>query len=504
MTFRKIIKLLFVAQLITLSCSSNPGTDNRIQQSGPIAQPVLPDAQASSNAEQKTPSVSNPPANENKPNPTTSTDLLTAEDFTYLGSYPVSVDSQMAFGMGLTIRYVKDELRFLTASYSGSVSTKLLEFKLPNGSYGTSITGAYLTNSWDNIWFSPSVSPPNGTAPSPGSGDQYSFWWEDLGSDNGRLWTTHSTDYPDDVGSVRTKTLTVRNLNSDGTVSKLQGEYGFEGVGARAIYGGVQKIPQSFRTEFGITQPYLVGWGGYTSRMAQGLIPSLGFMAIAIPDVTTYPVDTILIPGSDFKIIADHRSGTASLDWYINPGSPITFDRGIRNANVINYYEDPLGWLDTGPPTDQPHKGSQWLNAAPDGKVRMVWGDSFYNTGNWIVGAKKQGFIAILTAAAGKAYYQMSTLHSETREAELQIFDPKDFGQVIQGKKKPWNVQPSGSKLLTADLKNQGLLFGTAGNSPTGGIAGAAYDPVTKILWLWCPGVNLGYGSLLVAYKVNS
>ena len=524
-----IIFCLFTTTLVTTSCSNNsestdhgtlPVESNVIFGGKPSAEssvkPLTPEVAAAISS-----NISPTPGPNFLPivTPTISPvipalvpiqlDLLGPDDFSYLGSYTFNADSQMTFGMGLTIRYVNSELRFLSMSYSGSVSAKLVEFKLPAGGYGTNIGGAQITNSWDNIWYlppAPGAAIPTGTVPGIGGGDQYSLWWETLSGENGRLWTTHSADYPSDAVSVETKSLAIRTLNADGTISDLKGEFGFDGVGQRAIYGGVQKIPDSFRSDNGLTQKYLLGWGGYTSRMAQGLVPSLGIMALAIPDIATYPLGNTIIPASDFKIIADHRSGTSSaVDWYIAPGAPTFFDRGVRNTNVINYYDG--GDNRANPavaPTLPAAPGAQWLSSAPDGKGRMVWGDSFYNTGNWIVGEKKQGFIAILTAAAGKAYYMHSTLNSDSRDAELQIFNPKDFGQALQGLIKPWNIQPTSTKLLSGDLKNQGLLFGLSGNSPSGGVAGAAYDPKTKTLWLWCPGVNAGYGSLLVAYKVNS
>ena len=34
--------------------------------------------------------------------------------------------------------------------------------------------------------------------------------------------------------------------------------------------------------------------------------------------------------------------------------------------------------------------------------------------------------------AKGKAFYMSSTLHNEGRHAELQIFDPNDFGKVLK------------------------------------------------------------------------
>jgi hypothetical protein len=422
--------------------------------------------------------------------PTEPTTLLAPSDFTYVGSYSVTAASQATYGMGLTSRYVNGQLRFMTIAYAGSVNADLVEFALPN-QLGQPITT--LTNRWDNIW---------SKAPNVGGGDEYGLWWEDLGNGTGRLWTTQSTDYPNDVGIFNTQAITVRTLNADGTISNLSGEYGFAGVGQRAIYGGVQPIPQSFRDQYGITQPYAVGWGGYTSRMEQGLVPSMGLMMLAIPDVTSYASGSV-IPTTDFKILADHRSGTTSTDWYAT-GTPSAFDRGQRTADVVNYFDggDPRQNPSTAPSLP-PAPGAQWLSPAPDGSGRFVWGDSFYNTGIWINGPNKSGFIAIGSFAKGKAYYANSTLNNSGRDAELQIFNPADFGKVLQGQMNPWNVQPAATKLLTNDLTPLGLLYPSSGDSPGGAVAGATFDPTTNLLYLWCPSVNGGYGCDLVVYKVN-
>ena len=404
--------------------------------------------------------------------------------------------------MGLTCRRVKGQLRFLTLSYSGSINTpsRLIEFALP-GDVGKGITT--LTNHWDDIW-SPLPHP------NVGGGDEYGFWWEDQGNDNGRLWTTHCTDYPSEAKPAGSNTgtnnpfaIAVRTLNADGTIAHLTGEYGFEGVGQRAIYGGVQPIPQWFRDEYKVAQPYAVGWGGYTSRMAQGLVPSMGLMMLAIPDVTSLPANSV-IPAKDYTILADHRSGTThTKDWYAS-GKPSSFDRGQRNADVVNYFDGG----DTRPnpksaPSDPPVADARWMSPAPDGLGRFVWGDSFYNTGCWIDGPKKGGFVVVGSFAKGKAYYMGSTLHNEGRHAELQIFEPNDFGKVLQGTMDPWNIQPVGSKLLTSDLAPLHLLYPTDGNNANGAVAGATFDPTTKMLYLWCTQVNGKYGCCLVVYKVN-
>jgi hypothetical protein len=227
----------------------------------------------------------------------------------------------------------------------------------------------------------------------------------------------------------------------------------------------------------------------------------MGLMMLAIPDVTTYKENSVL-PTRDFKILADHRSGTVAPDWYADR-KPTRFDRGRRNADVVNYYDggDKRQNPNT-PPSGPPAAGAQWLSPAPDGFGRFVWGDSYYNTGCWIDGPRKGGFVVIGSFARGKAYYQTSTLNNSGRHAELQIFDPNDFGKVLQGKLSPRKVQPAASKLLTADLAPLGLLIPSSGNNPSGAVAGATFDPVTRLLYLWCPGVNGKYGCCLAVYKV--
>ncbi|MGH7171120.1 MAG: hypothetical protein ACRELG_12650 [Gemmataceae bacterium] len=423
--------------------------------------------------------------------------LLTPSDFTFVGSYPFSADNQATFGMGLTHHRVKGQLRFLTVSYEGAVKARLIEFALPE-KVGQKI--ARLTGSWDDIW-----SP----APHPnlGGGDEYGLWMESLPGGSERLWTTHCNDYPADGTKPGQAScplaIAVRTLKSDGKISDLAGEYGFEGVGQRAIYGGIQPIPQWFRRKYDIHQPYAVGWGGCAARMAQGLVPSLGLMALAIPDPTTCAANST-IPTKDFKILSDHRSGTMhSRDWYAK-GRPTSFDRGRRNADVINYFDGgDKRQNPSSPPSDPPAARAQWQSPAPDGFGRFVWSDSYYNTGCWIDGPKKGGFITIGSFAKGKAFYMSSTLYNSGRHAELQIFDPHHFGEVLQGKKDPWAVQPVASKLLTADLTPLGLLFPNGGNNPSGAIAGATFDAKTGFLYLWCPGVNKKYGCCLVVYKVN-
>ncbi len=435
--------------------------------------------------------------------------LLSPSDVTFLGSYifdSTSQDFGVTWGMGLTGRRVNGQLRFMTFRYNNGATpvAQLIEFTVPIA-FGQTIPPT-LTR-WLDVW-----GPVYPTGPNAGGGDEYSLFWEDLGNGDdgvGRLITTHCTDYPGDgpAGVDNPFAIAVRTLNSDGSVSDVQGEWGFIGIGQRAIYGGVQPVPQSFRDKYGVPYKYIWGFGGYTSRVAQGLVPSLGLMGVMSGDVTTYPGTPL--PTTAFAIVADHRSGTvAASDWYTTPGDTSQFDRGIRNSDVVNYYDggDPRPNPST-PPTDPPFPGAQWLSPAPDGKGRYVWGDSYFGNAVWIDGPNKQGFIALGQFSKGKAYYEGSSLHADGRDCELQVFDPDHFGEVIQGTRQPWNVQPVASRLLTAEMQAFGSLLGPyGGDSPWNATAGTWFDAVDKILYTWHPGmaaVQNGYGCRLAAWAVD-
>ena len=430
--------------------------------------------------------------------------MLGAADFSYLGSYAVDNLDGLTFGSGLTLRYVEGQLRFLTFSYRTGEAAALREFALPDGSNGRGTQGnanaaiTRTTASWPDIW-SPF------TGPSAGGGDHFGLWWEARASSEGggRLWTTRAVDYPNDVQLSHSQAISVRELRADGTVTNRFGEYGFEAIGQRAIYGGVQPIPAWFAEQHRLKQRYVAGWGGYSSRLAQGLVPSLGLMMLAIPDVTGYPVNPAgsLIPATDLRILADHRSGSVmATDWYsgaANPPAAAPFDRGARTPNVINYLDGgdnrPNGST-AEPPAGLPLASAQWLSPAPDGRGRMVWNDSFNATGNWVDGDARHGFVVVLTGSAGKAWYCNSQLCDERKQVEIQVFDPQDFSAVLRATKAPWNVQPTTIKPITGD---SGLARG-------GRVAGAAFDVRTRILWLWWPGIDGAYGNRLLAYRVAS
>ena len=302
--------------------------------------------------------------------------VLTQSDLTYLGYYYDGInvgDTGYAEG-GFTHRYVGGQLRLLSWSWGGSNSVILVETSLP-GSFGGSTT---VTNQWNDAW---------GGAFSLSEGRHVGMWWEEAKS---RLWTCTAIDYPNTNKFNETLGFHVRTLNSNGTISNLRGPYGLANISNRRYYGGAQAIPAWFRSQYGITHPYCIGWGGYASLQVEGGTVSLGPTMFAIPEPTDYANNTNF-SSSQFKTIMD-CSGAFDYwpnDWY-SQGQPTIYDRGIRESNVTN---------------DPSFDGGYWTSPAPDGDGRWVWGDTNHGTGCWIDGDTKHGFLTIPTMRTGRAWY---------------------------------------------------------------------------------------------------
>lgn len=398
--------------------------------------------------------------------------LLSGSDFTYLGKY--SVDrligynfgggGELNFGCGFTTRRVAGELRFMTYGYiSGTM--RLVEFAKP-ASLGDTISTA--TNVWS------SIAPPR---------QQHGISWDEA---NSILWTTDAFDYPATTEEEQyTKSISTRVLNSNGTVSTFKGFIGLQGINGRRIYGGMCRIPSWFQTVYSVP-PYAVGFGGYTSRLAIGPI-SLGPTMYAIPDPRSYSDDTE-IPTGTFKTLMDHSSGSVPSDWY-GGGTPSTFDRGLRfTTNITNDYE-----------------AGQWLSPSPDGYGRFTWGDTCSNTACWIdndAGTRpKHGFVLVPTLGTGRVWYEGSTLNYEGKSAEIQVFNPLHFGEVVSSSRAAWNVQPVAGKDLSSNITEH-QAAGDGFYTP-GGICGASYDAADDRLYVYGNSSSVDGNSTIYVYSVG-
>jgi hypothetical protein len=383
--------------------------------------------------------------------------VLAQSDFTYLGYYDLDLGGEFSYGYGLTHRYVSSELRFLAIGHDGgSMKYRLHEIVAPtlNGTVSTSST----------IWSDPWV-----TKRGDANGQWHGLWWDESG---GRVWLTSAIDYPDDTYIHVTKALNLSVLGSGGTVTSTRGQFGLENIGARAIYGGVTPIPSWFQTAHGVG-PYAVGFGGYTSRMSQGKVPSMGLMLVAVPEPTTY-TDEDDIPASAYTILADHRSGTTQS------AAGTGYDRGRRTSGVYtNYMDNGLDYQALGrePITGTDPTGT-WNNG------RWVWTDSGLGNGAWIDLPTKHGFVLVPHLTSGDVWYQSSTIQFDGTTAEFQVFDPDGFGEVVNSTRNAYDVAPSSQWTPSwASLIPNGLT-GRDSGYPLKTVKGVSWDSTAGRLYL--------------------
>lgn len=409
--------------------------------------------------------------------PVTGRTLLGQSDITFLGSFDVNgnVHDGLAWGMGFSHRYVGNQLRFMTTAY-GSGNQMLVEFAPV--AFGSTVQTA--TKVWPGIALTPTLGP----------GARYQIWFDEVKQ---RLIKTEWIDYPgNDAEYLEKRSISSRTLNADGSFSNKRGVFGTDGLGGRAATGGMRRVPAWFRAAYGVDE-YCIGWGGYTSVMARTLMPSMGLFVATIPDPTTL-ADNQSFPASQIKILADHRSGAgAAQDWYPS-GQPTTFDRGVRNPDVINEF-DSNRW---------------WKSPAPDALGRWVWGDSNHGCGEWIdndAGTRnRHGFLTVGTFYSGRAWYEGSSLHCERRTAEIQVFNPLHLAEVKAGTRQPWNVKPVSRLDITSIMKaGCDALRGRDGNGPEGAASASTFDATTNTLYIYTSWATNSqpYNSRVYAFRVG-
>ncbi|MEZ5317190.1 MAG: hypothetical protein R2752_07285 [Vicinamibacterales bacterium] len=372
--------------------------------------------------------------------------LIQPSDFAYLGYYDVQTSGEdTTYSQGLTHRYVDGDLRLLIYQ----LHDRLHEISLKDVPFGARITQT--TGDWPvtNCGF-------------------IGLWFEEA---KDRLWTTCSEDYFADYQPAEIRLL---RLGAGGTTTLLAGPNGLRGITQKRVYGGCRDLPAWMQQMSNLSQPYVCGWGGYTSLVSSGGVASMGLTMYAVPDPTTWKGET-----RDFKTLADHESGTTEGDG----GAGRSFDRGWRLTPALNYYDggDPRPNPPT-PPEDPPRRGAGWLHPLKDGHNRFVWGDSYYNTGNWVETATKRGFVAVASLCGGKCYYSHSTLNSDERIAELHVFDPAQLAEVARGRRRPWQVQPVAMERL--DLPGEVWSGSHQGNWTPGNAAAATFDAKTGRFYL--------------------
>lgn len=392
------------------------------------------------------------------PTPGTKT-LLTPTDFRLLGFYDIQT-AAMAYVEGFTARTVNGETRVIFLTHTGQAQEVALV-----GAYGSVLRTT--TNAWQL----------------PFAMDHRSVSWDQA---SGRLFTLEAVDYTTSVVPVQIRSHV---LGAAGAVTGSVGPRGVQGVNAKRAFGGVLRIPADLQASLGGT--WLVTGGGYTSLMAQGGGASMGLTAYAIGDPLVGSGDLAKRTLAEFPVVAD---------WYAQ-GQPTIGDRGRRVTRPVNYYDDNYDGPPNGDPAGAnpppvPPTRNAWASPAPDGFGRWVWGDSYWNTQQWIETPTKRGFVAVFSGGGGKNWYGMSTTRSERRQYELHIFDPQHFVEAAAGARPMWRVQPTHmQELLLPGAGTQNPHPNPPGNTgndspPNGNVAGASYDPVTQRLLMMVPGVG--------------
>lgn len=322
-----------------------------------------------------------------------------------------------------THRYVDGELRFLTLTNQGS----LHEFNLGDARLNSGDVIRQTTGRW-NLAGTGALNSHNG------------IWYE---TERSRLWVTSAEDYTSTNYPAR---ITLLTLGANGSVSVQKAFY--LNVPAKRVYGGCNKVPAKLVTRIG--GPYVCGWGGYTSLVAQGGRASIGPTMYAIPD----PDSIANGATASARTILDHVD-----------------TRGVRKTIPVNYFDggDPRQNPPTRP-TAPPLPSASWLSPSSEGLGWWVWGDSYYNTGTWI----GTTYAAVASLCRGACWYQTSTLEYDGRQFELHLWDGNLLGE-----------SPTQRPFSMTELQlPRGNAIVWSGNVPTGNIAGATYDPVSRRLYL--------------------
>jgi hypothetical protein len=366
------------------------------------------------------------------------TATLQPSDVVYEGYRSVRTNGEAStYGKALTHRYVNGELRFLILSHDG----KLMEFA--PGALGGTVTATTAT------WQLPS-----------GMVDDFTgIWWE---AAKNRLWVTRTLDYGEASSYYPTR-ISVLTLGS-ASVSNVK-TFSLQGVPSKQVFGGAQALPASAQAELGCTgKPYLVGWGGYTSLMAQTSPASVGPAMFCIPDPDTLS-NGATVPSSGFKTLLNAVG-----------------NRGIRRTAVHSQVD-----------ADQPD-GGQWVGPNADGTYDFTWHDSYYNTGMWIEGATKRGYVSIASLGTGTVRYADGGVQVDGTAFEMHIWNPSRLDDGLL-------TRPDSMTVLNLPRGNTRAWT----DYGVGKITGATYDATSGRMYLiGFPFGTDNYTGRLYSFIVNT
>lgn len=360
---------------------------------------------------------------------------LQPSDVSYEGYRNVRINGDAStYGKALTHRYVNGELRFLTLSHDGTL------FEFAPGALSGTVTSATAT------WQLPS-----------GMVDDFTgIWWE---AAKNRLWVTRTLDYGE-AGTFYQTRISVLTLGSGGSVSGVK-TFSLQGVTSKQVFGGAQALPAWAQTELGCTgKPYLVGFGGYTSLMAQTSPASVGPAMFCIPDPDTFS-NNAAVPSSGFKTLLNAVG-----------------NRGYRITPYTNQVDQP---------------GEAWVGTNPAGSRYFTWHDSYYQTGMWIEGTTKRGYVAIASVGTGTVRYADGGVQTGGTAFELHIWNPTRLDDGLL-------TRPDAMSALTVQ-KPTTRAWSDYG---VGKMVGATYDATSGRVYGLITAAADDYTARLYSYTVNT
>jgi hypothetical protein len=357
--------------------------------------------------------------------------LLGPDDFEYVGAFRLPRDvhgHDGAWGRGLAIRQVNDQLRVLSAAVDGTVFEMLAPAPGTDGHYPE----ASILTVWGDVSRKKKVGTLNG------------LYWDE--PDQRLYWSSgdlYNAVRPDDP-AVGFSTLN----DVTGAVQDVQGPWRFSGRGVKATMGGVLSIPQWFAGQYCDGRRLGAGFGGYWSIVATGpahMGPAL--CAFAPPDPGTNRARSSV----DF---------TTLVGYPFNAKPYTTPDRCHRDTD---YHTEFDGWN------------------PKDGVGYWSWTDMIWQGAVWIDRPTRHGVLFMPTLGRGRTWYANATLNAEHCVHAWYVYDPAQLADVARGKKKQWQVQPA----RTWDVQFENITYPMPGwrDEPGRMITGAAFDPSSGTLY---------------------
>jgi hypothetical protein len=374
--------------------------------------------------------------------------LITDKDLTYLGAFSMpprgggGASTAHTYG-GLTHRYVKGELRFLSTSHAND-GGQVYEVKFPGLSTAASPPVAKPVSDWADVYSGKRwVDNDGGFSRLDNAVHTYGLYWSEQRK---RLYWNYGHWY--NASSPSNPALGFSTLDDAAGKATGVGAWRFRDRGEKFVRGGCVEIPQWFADRFTKGKTLGVGFGGYFSITASGSMgPAL--CAVAHPDPVAVPHKGFLEP-------------VPLLGYPHTPKPPGPPDRCHRNTDYKTEFD---GWKPSG------------------GVGYWTWEDQIWGGGTWLDLPEKHAVLFFCVLGHGRVWYEQSVTHAERGKYWCLAYHPRDLAAVAQGHKKQWEIQPAASWEVAFGKGLGPNLSGWEGE-PNQMVCGATFDPRDRRLYV--------------------